>query len=116
MNYAAFVFQEERVLAHQPIHHVPPQDLLAIHPDHPLAAYRAVLEFNVVELSAYRNHPASYEIVLAVIPLERLSMVRNADVHARGALVAHSANHRREAFVVSTAGRYRFPIKNGFVS
>jgi hypothetical protein len=82
MNYASFVLQEERVLADQTVHHVPSQNLLAVHPDDSLAAYRAVLKFNVEEFSAHRNHPPSHQVALAVILLQRLAVIRNSHLHA----------------------------------
>lgn len=113
MNYASLFIQKERVFANQPIHHIAPQYLLAIHPNHSLAAYRSMLELDIVKFSAYRNHPARDQIVLTVIPLERLAMIRNDNLHR--ALVASQLFTTHWLFVVSTTGRYSFPIETIFV-
>jgi hypothetical protein len=87
VHNAALVLDEKDVLAHQPIHDVPPQHLLAIDPDHALPAYRSMLQLDVKQLPVHWKQPACHDIVLVVVPPQRLTMVRDVDV------LAHSFAH-----------------------
>lgn len=82
MNNATTVFQEKCILANESVHHVPSQHFFAVDPYHPLSTYRAMLKFNIVKFPSDWNHPSRYEVVFAVVFLERFAVIRDCDVHS----------------------------------